>query len=489
MDNTNDLAALITSHYSLVVAQSQDEERFMEIVRGAAQTADVPVWTWSSAAGLSRDDNPAQYGTVDAKKALLFIGDITDPAVFVFEDVQHTLDDPVVVRMIKELAQAARQGQTLILAVAEMTVPPELQGLAVPWTLTPPDKDELKDIVKRTLDDLSSRGIPVSVDDKVLADLVDAVRGLSSAQAAQAVRETALSQQKLGDDSVDAVRRAKAQFIGTGGVLEMVESDAGTLDDVGGMRHLKDWLKLRGEAFQTGAAAFGLDPPKGVFLTGVPGCGKSLVAKTIARTWSMPLMLLDPARLYGPYVGQSEQRMGEALHTADSMAPVVLWIDEIEKGFSAGGGEGDGGVSERILGTFLRWMEDRAPGVFVVATCNDVTKLPAELLRKGRFDETFFVDLPGEPEREQIFALQLTRRKRDPTKFDLPKLGGAADGFSGAEIEAAVVGALYRAFAAHADVSTDDVLAEIASTSPLSRTRAEDVQALRDWAKGRAVAA
>jgi SpoVK/Ycf46/Vps4 family AAA+-type ATPase len=212
------------------------------------------------------------------------------------------------------------------------------------------------------------------------------------------------------------------------------------------------------------------------------------MAKAVAHTWKMPLALLDPARLFGSYVGESEGRLAKALDQADAMSPVVLWIDEIEKGFAVGG-EGDGGVAQRMLGTFLRWMQERTSTVFLVATSNDVSHLPPEFLRKGRFDEIFFVDLPGEPEREAIFSSHLAKRHRDPTKFDLKALGAASVGFSGAEIEAAVVGALYRAFADGKEITTDSIVAEVNGTVPLSRSRAEDIAALRAWASQRAVPA
>jgi AAA+ superfamily predicted ATPase len=488
----NDLGVLIASHYSLVVAQVGDESRFLSIVRNAAGSDNVPVWTWSSAQGLARDGNPPQYQTTDLVRALLFLGDVPEPGVFVFEDIGPLLqgtDAARAVRMLKELAEAKRPGQTFVLEVAEMKIPAEVQGIAIPWTMPPPGSDELHAEVRQTLSSIESSGVTVGFDDAGVDSLVEAVRGLSSVQADQAIRSAALGKSAFGPADLAAVRNAKAEMVGDDGVLEVVDA-SGTLDDVGGLAHLKDWLKTREVAFQPGASDFGLDPPKGVLLAGIPGCGKSLVAKTIAHAWSMPLVLLDPGRLYGPYVGQSEQRLNDALKTVTTMAPAVMWIDEIEKGFPANsGGSADGGVSERILGTFLRWMEDRTALVFVVATCNDESKLPAELLRKGRFDEIFFVDLPAEPEREQIFSVQLRNRKRDPSKFDLAKLAAATDGFTGSEIEAAVVGALYRAFAAHRDLSTDDILAEVSSTQPLSKTRAEDIERLRDWAKGRAVVA
>ncbi|MGH2723484.1 MAG: AAA family ATPase [Actinomycetota bacterium] len=254
------------------------------------------------------------------------------------------------------------------------------------------------------------------------------------------------------------------------------------------MPRLKDWLEVRGRAMEPQAARFGLDAPRGILLTGVPGCGKSLVAKTLARTWGLPLLLLDPGRLFGPYVGESERRLADSLRTVEAMAPVVLWIDEVEKGFPSGG-EADGGVARRLLGTFLRWMQDRRPGVFVVATSNDVTALPPEFSRKGRFDEVFFVDLPSAGQRAEVFGLQLARRGREPEGFDLPRLAEATDGFSGAEIEAAVVGALYRAYAEGAELSSDGILEEVRATVPLSRSRAEAIARLRGWARSHAVAA
>lgn len=272
------------------------------------------------------------------------------------------------------------------------------------------------------------------------------------------------------------------------GALEVVTADGGSLADVGGLDRLKEWLNLRGRAFEPAAKRFGLQPPRGVLITGVPGCGKSLVAKMLARSWDLPLVLLDVSSLYGPYVGESEGRLRDALATAEAMAPVVVWVDEIEKAFAAPGG-GDGGVSQRILGEILRWMQERPDGVFVVATSNNVTAVPPELLRKGRFDEIFFVDLPTETERAQIFTIQLAKRNRDPKAFVLDALVAASEGFSGAEIEAAVVGAMYRAYAASDELETADVIAELGATIPLSRARAEEITAIRAWARTRAVPA
>ncbi len=489
MDGTDDLRLLLASRHSLIVAEMDDEQRFMRILRGAAQAVGYPVWTWSVTHGLARDCMEPQMGTTDPRKALDFIGSLTDSGVFVMADVHAAFGDPVVVRRIKEIGQQARAGQTLVLTGPTAQVPQELVGLALPWTLEPPTREELAALVRRTVDDLAVRGFPVAVDAKGMEELIDAVRGLTLPEAERLVLQAAIREDRLDDESVAWIRGAKAELLEANGVLELVATDLGGLEHVGGMGALKEWLRVRGRAFEPAAHDFGLDPPRGLLLTGVPGCGKSLVAKTLARTWAVPLVLLDPARLYGAYVGESDTRLASALATVEAMAPAVLWVDEIEKGFATGAAAGDAGVSQRVLGTFLRWMQERPAGVLLVATCNAVEALPPEFLRRGRFDEIFFVDLPGPAEREEILRVQLARRRRDPTVFDLGALAAATDGFSGAEIEGAVVAGLYRAYADGHDLSTDGILAEIRATTPLSRTRAEDVARLRAWSAGRAVPA
>jgi AAA+ superfamily predicted ATPase len=486
MDNTADLRLLLASRHPLIVAETRDETRLMDNIARAATALGLPVWVWSATRGLARTGHPPQYGTADPAGALAFIADL-GPGVFVFADVHRALEDPVLVRRIKEFAQSPRPGQTLILTGPVRAVPPELDGLALPWTLRPPSWEELQELVTRTSRDLRDRGFPVSLDRVGISSLVDALRGLSVAEAERLIRQATLEDGALGPDEVASVRTAKAALLGAGGTVELVVGVDGTLDSVGGMGRLKEWLRLRARAMEPNAREFGLEPPRGILLTGIPGCGKSLVAKTLARTWGLPLLLLDPGTLYGPYVGESEQRLRDALATVEAMAPAVVWVDEIEKGFSTG--RGDGGVSARILGTFLRWMQERPDGVFLVATCNDVESLPPEILRKGRFDEVFFVDLPGPVERGEIFRVHLASRGRAPARFGLSRLAAAAEGCSGAEIEAAVVGALYRAYARGSQLTTEDLLGELAATVPLSRARPDDIQRLRVWAEGRAVMA
>jgi hypothetical protein len=486
VDTSADLRVLLASQYPLLLVAARDEQRFLDLLRQAAGGLGLPVWVWSAASGLARDGHEAMYGTADARRALAFVADLTDPGVFVFTDAHHPLQDPVTLRAVKDAAGRAERGQTLVLSAPRMEVPPELESLAVPWTLRPPGRDEMAAMVRRTVEDLTATRQPVGLTASEEAAVVDALAGLTMASAERLLQRAVVRDGSLGAADIAYLRSEKAEMLNADGVLELVERRPDGLESVGGMDGLKGWLAVRGRVLD--ATGTGIDPPRGVLLTGVPGCGKSLIAKALASEWRRPLVLLDPSRLYGRFVGESEGRLDTALAAVEAMAPVVLWIDEIEKGFAAGG-EGDGGVSRRLLGTFLRWLQERGPGVFVVATANDVLSLPPEFLRKGRFDEVFFVDLPDAEARAEILTAHLASRDRDPVDFDLAEAARLSEGFSGAELEAAVVGALYRALGAERSLTGEDLAAEIKGTIPLSVSRAEDVTRLRAWASRRAVPA
>ena len=291
----------------------------------------------------------------------------------------------------------------------------------------------------------------------------------------------------LSGDDVELVLSEKRQVIRKSGILEFYPPDA-KLSDVGGLEQLKEWLRRRGKAWRPDAREFGLAEPKGVLLLGVPGCGKSLTARAVAQAWKLPLLHLDLGRIFSSMLGGSEENMRRALATAEGVAPAVLWIDEIEKGLAGGTGNGqsDAGTASRVFGTLLTWMQERSEPVFVVATANKLEALPPELLRRGRFDEIFFVDLPGPEARVAILSIQLAKRGRDPAKFDLPALASACGGFSGAELEHVIVEALFAAFDAGRDICDEDLLTAISETTPLSRTSGEDICRLREWARTRA---
>ena len=461
----------------------------MRYLREAA-APDFPLWTWSSTRGLSRDGLGVQTNTQPAAHAMSFIAEIPGPGVFVFQDAEPVLEEHTSVRAIKERALEAKPEQTVVLTGSTISVPDELKGLALLWKLEPPSEAEVHRLVTETIEELRARQVAtVDLPSERIRELEESLRGLSLLEGHRLILRAALEDGRLDSEDLPHVREAKAGLLAEDGILSLVPTEEGGLDRVGGLDHLKEWLAVRGRGFTPAARDYGLDAPRGVLLIGVPGCGKSLVAKTLARSWGMPLVSLDPGAIFGSFVGESEERLRRTLRAIESMSPVVVWVDEIEKGFAASASARDGGVGQRVLGGFLSWLQERRGHVFLVATCNDVESLPPELLRRGRFDETFFVDLPGPVERDAILRLHLERRHRDPSSFDVAGLVTSTEGFSGAELEGLIVGALYRAFAAEKELDDGFLREEADHTAPLSRTRAEDIVLLRAWSEGRAVAA
>ncbi|NND83579.1 MAG: AAA family ATPase [Acidimicrobiia bacterium] len=486
MDNAHDFGVLLDSACALVLVETAEEERSLDVIRTESAERAFPVWTWSSTRGLTRDGGAPQYGTESLDKALAAISSLPSPGVFVVADGHLALSEPLLVRRIKDTISTFDPGRTLVLTAAGFEVPADLSTEAHLWRLRPPAESEVASLVDRTVSTLTRRGFRVDLDDHARRRVVGSLLGLPLSQAEHLLHKVTVGDGILHEGDLAELRRAKAELFAGDGVLELVETEDFPLDEIGGISHLKEWLRLR--ATVLGTPVQGLPQPRGVLLTGVPGCGKSLAAKAVAASWGVPLVLLDPGRLFDRYVGGSEEKLRSSLAAAEAMSPAVLWIDEVEKGFASEGAS-DGGVSARMLGTFLRWLQERPDGVFVVATANDVSALPPELLRRGRFDEVFFVDLPDVAARIQIFTTHLSRRELDPANFDVPGLVDASDGFSGAEIEAAIVGGMYRALGAGTALDHTLLLAEVHRTVPLSRTRAESISALRDWADGRATPA
>ena len=368
-----------------------------------------------------------------------------------------------------------------------ISLPPELGSQAVHIRLQLPDAEELGGVLKTVLASLRTRHqVDVSIGPDDLERVINALSGFTVAQARQALAYVILEDGRLGPDDVGKLIDRKAQLIQDAGLLEYFPVDDNAYQ-LGGFGGLKAWLARARVGFSAEAAAMNLSPPRGVLLVGVQGCGKSLAAKVIAREWALPLLKFDAGRLYDKYIGETEKNFRRAVELAGTMAPAVLWIDEIEKGFGGGGGEQDGGVSQRLLGALLTWLQERDDQVFVVATANDLFKVPSELLRKGRFDEIFFVDLPDDAERRAILGIHLGLRNQRPDDFDIGRLSAAADGFSGAEIEQAVIAAAYRALHAKTRLDTEIVLDELGGTVPLSVSRREDIERLRTTARGRFV--
>jgi len=489
-DATRDLEALVQSRHPIVTIDTVEEERVGNLLQAVAATLHMPLFTWTVTHGLQRvGGDGATYGTANPQTLVRHLPTLTVRGIFHLKDLHVHLKDAMVVRGLRDTAQAfLRTGSTAVLSGASIQLPGELAREAIPFVLHLPDRDELQLVVHQILRSLKrQREITVTLGPEGMETLLDALSGLTLNQARQAVAWAVLDDNALTTQDIPRLLRRKSEAVREEGLLEFYPPEDNTYE-IGGFDRLKAWLERARVGFTSEARAIGLPAPRGILIVGVQGCGKSLAAKAIARAWKQPLLKLDAARLYDKYVGESEKNLRRALDFAEAIAPSILWIDEIEKGF-ASGGDADGGLSQRILGSFLTWLQEREAPVFVAATANNVLSLPPELLRKGRFDEIFFVDLPEAAEREAIFRIHLGQRRQNPASFDLGALTAASEGFSGAEIEQAVTAGLYRALHDRQPLTTAMLCEEMRGTQPLSVSRKEDVERLRQMARGRFIPA
>ena len=491
-DPVNEIIVLVRSRLGLIALDADDPTQAHETLAAAAAQLGCPLFFWTRTKGLVRKNGGAAIAsTADLVGALAYVEASRESAIFEFEGLGADLTDPTRAQYLKD-AIAGLDGLDAAIVVLDSTeaLPPSLRKLAALVTLPPPERADYLAMIKRVVQHLHDR-IPVRAE--LTQDegerLIAALRGLTLSEAERALTRVIVDDGILSAQDIAQVVSAKYSDMKAAGLLEFCPIEV-KLDDIADLASLKAWLSTRRAviAAPSKAAEAGLPFPRGVLLVGVPGCGKSMCAKAVACDWQLPLLKLDTSGIYDKFVGESEKRFLAAIRSAERAAPAVLWIDEIEKAFSAGT-DNDGGVSVRILGTFLSWLQERRGDVFVVATANDIGRLPPELVRKGRFDEIFFVDLPDADVRASIFRLHLERRRQAIAGFDLAALAAAADGFSGAEIEQAVVSALYAVFAAGGTLRMEDMSAEIARTRPLSSTMQERIQALREWSQGRTVLA
>jgi len=490
-DKLDELRLLVNSHHPLITIETAEEMRVEELLQKVAAELGVALYTWSVTTGLARAGGQPIYHTADPEQALANLSLVQGDAIFLLKDFARYLEQDKICRRVRELAEGFRAARrSIVISGAALHIPEDLAGDAVPYQLALPGEDELSDVVKEVLAGTSSTGVRVAAGAALVTQLAQSLVGLPRAEARRILEMCILARKGVDAGLAAEVTAAKARALRQDGFLESVRRDA-SFGDVAGLEHLRAWITRRRNALTAEGRAFGLEPPKGVLITGVQGCGKSLAARAIAGEWGYELARLDAGALYDKFVGESERRLRKALELAQKLSPLVLWVDEIEKAFaSAGAGaDADAGLSQRLVATLLTWMQDRESGVFLAATSNNITALPPEMMRKGRFDEIFFVDLPGEQARRALFALHLTKRGREAAQFDLQKLAAASEGFSGAEVEQAIVSGLYTAFDGKQQLSTEVLLGEIRATQPLSVVRAEEIQSLRDWAKSRAVPA
>jgi ATP-dependent 26S proteasome regulatory subunit len=514
------LKVLIDSATPIVVIETVEEMRAVRLVRDAATALNLAVFEWTIAAGLVRSTGEAApprpdpgaaihrpdetraaenggaaaiYNTREPVQVLSALEAISPEAVFILKDFHRHIEDAVVIRRLRDVGQKfSSSRRTIVITAPQISIPPELVSLVDRLELPLPDKKRLRAIIDQAFARLAeTRTLGRLLDPSGLDRVAENLRGLTEEEADRAIRQAIVTRYGLTPETVTDVLEAKRDLLRHSGMLEFIEAS----DDmavVGGLENLKRWLRLRRGSWEEPARQFGLDPARGVIILGVQGCGKSLCARAVAGEWRLPLVKFDSAAVFDKYIGETEKRIEKVFQVAEGLSPCVLWIDELEKVFAGSGPDSaslDAGVSARILAAFLSWMQDRKAPVFVAATSNDVTALPPELIRKGRFDELFFVDLPDQNERRQIFSIQLEKHKRTPGDFDLDRLSASAPGFSGAEIEAAVASSLFVAYSGQRQLSTQTLLDALSQTVPLSTTRAEEINSLRAWAQARAVPA
>jgi MoxR-like ATPase len=489
---SRELGILVDSRYPAIAVETDEEDRALAILDDVGYTLRLPIFDWTMTRGLvRRGSEDPMYRTDDAAAALAGIVEMRTEAIYVMRDLRAKLGEPAVARALRDvLAEFTSSGRrsTIVLLGTTPDIPAALRDSVVTYPLGLPTDAEYQ----ATLGHVSSaltlqRSAEVALSPLDQLEMVAALRGLTLSQARQMLQRVAVEDRRLDLGDLPRIAALKARALSDGGVLEYfpVGDD---LAELGGFDRLHAWLDRARVGFSAEARAMNLPAPKGVLLTGVQGCGKSLAAKAIARSWQMPLIRLDAGRIYDKYVGESERNLRRALAVAESLSPAILWIDEIEKALAQGGGDSmDSGLSQRILGTLLTWMSERNEGVFLIATANNIFGLPPELLRKGRFDELFFVDLPTETERASILSIHLRLRRQDPAALELSQLVTATHGFSGAELEQLVVSALLGCLQRRAPADTAAYLQEAASTVPLSRSRGEDIARLRQLAAGRFV--
>lgn len=492
-----EIETLIRARYPLLYIVSSEESRVQQVLLEIADRRQKRLFEWSISTGIvpagtsiqsQRNRNPA---TKDPLAALDQVIEQVEPAIFIFKDFHPflTKGNFQVIRKLKEIALHLKNSfKTVVLVSPLMEIPTDLEKEITLLNFPLPDRDDLGNLLDRIVADVKRfKQVRIDLDEAGRERLLQAARGLTMGEAENVFAKIIVKDERLSGGDVGEVFAEKQQIIRKSGLLEYYETTE-TFSQIGGLGVLKDWLQKRAVAFCEEARSYGLPPPKGILMLGVQGCGKSLCAKSVSCQWQLPLLRFDMGKMFGSLVGSSEENVRRAIAVAESVAPAILWVDEIDKAFAGSQGSAitDGGTTARVFGTFLTWLSEKTAPVFVVATANDISQLPPELMRKGRLDEIFFVDLPSEEERVEIFRIHLAKRGRSPENYDLKLLAESTPDFSGSEIEEAIISGLYDAFYERKELTTEHVIASIRQTIPLARTMDEQINRLRNWAAGRA---
>jgi ATP-dependent 26S proteasome regulatory subunit len=496
MSFQDEVETLIRARYPILYILTSEELRIQSLLLGIAQKRQKKLFEWSYSTGLVPAGTNIQSqksrtpNTRDPLVALDHVIEQVEPAIFLFKDFHPflTRSNFAVIRKLKDIALHLKNSfKTIVLVGSVMEMPSELEKEITLLNYPLPTREDMGQLLDKILADVSQfKQIKIDLDGSGRDRLLQAALGLTLGEAENVFAKIIVKDERLSGEDVNEVFAEKQQIVKKSGLLEYYATQE-SFASVGGLMVLKDWLTKRAQAFSPAAREFGLPAPRGILMLGVQGCGKSLCAKAVSNVWQLPLLRFDMGRMFGSLVGSSEENVRRAISVAESVAPAILWVDEIDKAFagSQSSGSTDGGTTARVFGTFLTWLSEKSAPVFVVATANDISHLPPELLRKGRLDEIFFVDLPSTAERAEIFRIHLAKRGRAVERFDLDLLAENSKDFSGAEIEEAINSALYDAFYASVDIQTDHVLAALRETVPLARTMDEQISRLRSWAEGR----
>jgi hypothetical protein len=489
----DELALLVKSKYPVIFVESIDEEYVVNQLRQIASQLGLIFYQWAVTTGLQRGFKEGPYyQTGDPEKMIrtvlsLIKSDRSESGLFILKDFDKHLENSVILRLFKDLVNLIKNTKnTIVITGPEYKLPKDIEPEAAHIVGGYPDEKEIASVLKGIFNELitNEKGrIFLTVDE--IQKIIKSLKGLSVQQIRNVIHQCFIDDHLIDIKDLNTIESCKKKLFDQEGYLEFCITE--DKENIADLDNLKRWLSERRESFLGGLSS--LPPPRGVLLMGVQGCGKSLAIKAVAKELGLPLYRLDIGRLYSQYIGQTEQNLRRALATVDKLSPLCLWIDEIEKGFAASAGESDGGVSQRVLGTFLTWMQERKSKCFLAATANDIYRLPPEFLRKGRFDEIFFVDLPDQEIRKSLFVIHLRKRGLNPEKFDCKLLAETAADFSGAEIEQAIISALYRASSKKEPVSTHHIFEQIHLTKPLALLKQEEITSLRDWAKERTIPA
>lgn len=493
MDIKKELEVLIRARYPMIFLETYEELRAEKIVFEIAQKRSKKLYCWSITRGLytygqSIQSKKIDPQTCDPMVALNNVMEYVDPAIYIFKDLHFFMSEPTIIRKLRELSEFLKNSlNTIVFISPQMKIPPELEKDITLLTLPLPEMKDLEELLDQIIKEVNEKKtlkINFKLEEK--EKILKAALGLTLNEAENIFAKVLIMGGGLKEEDIPVIVSEKEQIIRKTGLLEFYSS-LEKFENVGGLEELKEWLYKRSLAFSEKAKEFGLPPPKGILLIGVQGCGKSLCAKALASLWKVPLLRLDMGRVFSSLVGSSEQNIRKAVQIAESVSPAILWIDEIEKAFSGvqSSSFSDAGTTSRVFGSFITWLQEKKSPVFVIATANNISQLPPEILRKGRFDEIFFVDLPNFKERIDIFKIHLLKRKRDPKLFDIEKLSNISEGFSGAEIEEAIISALFDVFEKGKELTTEAIEKALKETVPLSKTMQEEIDGLRKWAETR----